>query len=112
MEAILDRFGPMTTTGRRRITFVIGTVFLVQLVDWFIFSSMSPLASYFLWHPAAANLWTLVNLPGIYLGVLVSGNIHQPSPIGSILGVSLQWAMLAMALSLAVPPLRPKQTKG
>lgn len=109
MEAISDRSDPMTTTARSRIVFVIGTVFLVQLVDWF--NSTSPLASYFLWHPAGANLWTLVNLPGLYLGVLASGNIHQPSPIGSILGVSLQWVILAFALSLAVPQLSPRQTK-
>jgi Na+/H+-dicarboxylate symporter len=100
----------MTITSRRRIVFVATIVILAQVVSWIVFSDLSPLAPYFLWHPAVPNAWTFVNLPGMYLGVLASGNIHQASVFATVLGIGLQWALLAVPFSLAIRSGLPDRT--
>jgi hypothetical protein len=91
---------------RERLLLVGVVVVAAQVVSWFVFSSRSPLDDYFLWNPAIRNGWALLNLPGSYVGILVSGNLHQPSPLGEMFGRGLQWAGLASVVSLVLPTRR------
>jgi hypothetical protein len=61
--------------------------------------------------PCVAEPLDVDQPPGFYPGVLVSGNIHQPSLVGSLVGVSLQWAMLAFLVSLTVTQIRARESK-
>jgi len=86
----------------RRMFFVLCVALCVLFIGWLIEGDSSPLSEYFLWHLALPNAWVTINMPAVFLGVAVSGNIHQPSPVGYWLGVSLQWGVLAFLASLLV----------
>ena len=85
----------------KRLLIVVCVVVVAEVITWLVFSAASPFDNYLHWNTAIGNAWSLVNLPGSYLGVLASGNVHQPNPVGVALGIGLQWAAVAGLASLA-----------
>jgi hypothetical protein len=83
-----------------RLLFVLAVLVCVFGFSWVVTHEASPLHEYFLWHVAVPNAWARINLPAILLGVILSGNIHQPSDLGVLLGMTLQWGCVAFLLSL------------
>jgi len=77
-------------------------VAVVLFGDWLIRSDVSPLHHYLLWHPAVGNAWMGMNRGPLLLGFAFSGNVHQPSMAGFMLGFVLQWGFLGALLSLFV----------
>jgi hypothetical protein len=84
----------------RRLYFAGALAGLALAVELLVGDTTSPFHGYFLWHPGLPNLWVTLNLPAIFLGVAMSGNVHQPSLGGYYLGVALQWGTLALLASL------------
>jgi hypothetical protein len=70
------------------------------IVSWLLYAESSPLRNYFLWHTFLPNRWSMLNFPAALLGVVLSGNVHQPSPIGVVAGMIVQWGVAAFLLSL------------
>jgi len=68
------------------------------------------LHNYFLWHVSIPNAWARLNLLAILVGVMLSGNIHQPSDLGVVLGMMLQWGLVAFGASVLL--LRTPQHQG
>jgi len=99
----------MTTVARRRLAIALGSMALAVAISWLVGHDTSPLHGYFLWHQAVPNIWTTMNLPAIYLGVAVSGNLHQPSTGGCLLGLAGQWGALGAIASLILVRNPPAQ---
>jgi hypothetical protein len=98
----------MTQTSRERprlaarVGLTFGFLCFILLVDWLITSEASPFYQYLLWHVAVGNFWARINLGPHLLGVAVSGNIHQGSLAGYLLGLLLQWGTIGTIVSLLV----------
>jgi len=61
---------------------------------WLFHSDQSPVYEYSIFHMSIGNVLTDLNLPALFLGVAVSGNVHQPSKIAMYLGIFVQWAVI------------------
>jgi hypothetical protein len=46
----------------------------------------------------------LLELPAVLVGLMVSGNVHQPSIVATYLAVFFQWSGLTYLLSFAFAP--------
>ena len=79
---------------------VSGGVMVVAM--WLFHAEQSPAYEYFLWHTSIANAITTLNLPALFLGIVVSGNVHQPSELATYAGVFVQWAVLGSVIAWLV----------
>ncbi|QJR09221.1 hypothetical protein DSM104443_00258 [Usitatibacter rugosus] len=68
---------------------------------WLFSSESSPIYQFTLYNPDIGNAITLLNMPAILLGFLVSGNVHAPSPVATALGVLAQWFVIGCLASWA-----------
>ena len=59
----------------------------------------SPLHEYFLWHVDIPNLFRQLHTGPYIVGMLVSRNAHQPSPIGFLAAAAVQWFVVGFLLS-------------
>ena len=84
----------------RRVAFTLVCVALVFIGDWLIHAERSPLHEYFLWHVAIPNAWITINRFPYFLGIAFSGNIHQSSLAGYMLGLGIQWGVVGLVSSL------------
>ena len=84
----------------RRVRLTLAVVVMAWLACWLLQAESSPLREYLLWHPRARNIWLRANFPGVLLGFVVSGNAHQPSVAGYLVGITIQWAVVGFVASL------------
>jgi len=90
-------------TKRSKILAVAAGFGLIAVVAWWLIQSEhSPFSGYLLWHPEARNAATSINSPAVFLGFIASGNVHQPSEIVTVLGIFVQWAVIAAAIAALV----------
>jgi hypothetical protein len=94
----------------RRLRFTLAVVVIAWFACWLLQAESSPLREYLLWHPRARNIWLRANFPGVLLGFLVSGNVHQPSVAGYLLGITIQWAVVGLVASLVAVRRRGHKT--
>ncbi len=87
---------------RRRFLFVCAALACVFVFSWFVSAESSPLQNYFVWHTAVPNAWGWLNIPPILLGLTLSGDIHNANMVGVVLGMIVQWGVVAFLLSLLV----------
>ena len=82
--------------------FAFATMFggAICLAFWLFTSQTSPLHDWVIWHPGPKNFLAQVSLPAILLGVLVSGNVHQPSSLATYIAMWAQWGILGYLVSL------------
>ena len=59
---------------------------LALVLTWVASSSTGPL-----------NVFTLLNLPAMLVGVAVSGNVHQPSLAATYMASFVQWFLIGYA---------------
>jgi hypothetical protein len=88
-----------TNTKRLTLAALIGVA--MTTISWVANSTALPL------DPIVAQLasWVQVfELPAILVGVIFSGNVHQPSTVATYLALFVQWAGLAYVLSFAIAP--------
>jgi hypothetical protein len=80
----------------RRIIIAIGLLVGVgmTLATWLFNGESSPVHEYAIWHTGIGNVLITLNLPAIVLGVVVSGNVHQPSEIVTYTAIFIQWTAL------------------
>lgn len=83
-----------------RVGLTFGVLSFALLVDWLLTSETSPFREYLLWHVAVRNFWTRINLGPLLLGFAMSGNIHQGSQAGYLLGLLLQWGTIGTVVSM------------
>ena len=95
----------------RRVAFTLVFVALVFLGDWLILAEGSPLHDCLLWHVAIPNAWRRFNLFPYFLGIAFSGNIHQGSPAGYVLGLAIQWGVVGLLSSLLLVRARPAKVE-
>jgi hypothetical protein len=79
---------------------IVVVIATAQMSSWLIEGQTSPLNRFFVHHPYVRNMWAAVNLPANYLGVLIGGSVHQQSPVGTVIGITVQWAIVGYLLSL------------
>jgi len=82
----------------------------MALATWLFNSESSPAHQYSLSHPDIGNTLIQFNLPAVFLGVVASGNVHQPSEIATYIAIFAVWALLGAWLAWAV--LRRSGRKG
>src|SRR3954469_19984111 len=86
---------------RFHCVFGLAFVALFGVSTWLVSAESSPLHHYFLWHVEIPNLYSKLNIGPIFVGVVLSGNVHQASPIGFVAAAALQWFMIGFLLSFA-----------
>lgn len=81
-------------------------VLLFLLCGWLVTAESSPLSDYFLYNIALPNLWRRLNLAPAFVGLILSGNVHQPSPVGYFAGAIVQWFIVGFVASFTARSLR------
>jgi len=76
---------------QRRLIFAGIPTALLMIAWWLTTAESSPMRSTFLYHPALGNFLTLLMMPAIVAGTILSGNVHQPNEIITALFAALQW---------------------
>ena len=69
-------------------------------VNWLVMAETSPLHDYFLWHTSIPNLLRTLHTVPFIAALLVSGNVHQPSPVVYFAAAAVQWFLGGFVLSL------------
>ena len=84
------------------LSFSSAAVLLFVLCDWLLRAESSPLRQYFLYNVDLPNLWGLLNLGPAIAGMILSGNVHQPSEVGYFLAAVAQWFIVGFLVSLVL----------
>jgi hypothetical protein len=74
----------------------------MTVATWLSFANVWELS------PTADDTLTLLSLPAIFVGVAVSGNVHQPSEAVTYSAIFLQWGVVGAAVAWVA--LRAKDT--
>jgi hypothetical protein len=74
------------------------------LVFWLLESPSSPIHDWAIWHTEPGNLLAQLSMPAILAGVLVSGNVHQPSSMAAYFAMWAQWSLLGYGASFLLFP--------
>lgn len=84
---------------KRRLLLGAGCGVASLAVTWLLHFESSPLKNFFTWHVWLPNQWTLVNVPALFLGIIISGN-HSSYMIIVLVALFLQWFAVGWVLSL------------
>ena len=87
-----------------RFQFAFGAAFVLvfALLYWLLIFESSPLYSYLLNHVEPRNFWMRLHTLPSTVAVLLSGNFHQPSPVGFLVAAAAQWFIVGFLLSLVL----------
>ena len=66
---------------------------------WLFHSEHSPLYEYAIWHPDIGNALGTLNLPAFFVGIVASGNVHQPSVTVAYFATFVQWALVGCVVA-------------
>lgn len=91
----------------RRLLVSLATIAAALVTAWLLQADSSPWRSYFMSHDSAPAAWIAINMPSVFLGLVLSSNVHTPSFAGYLLGLVLQWGLAGFLLSLVIVR-RPK----
>jgi len=86
---------------RLRFHFIFGGAFVFAFFvgSWLLTAESSPLYSYLLYHVEPLNLWMRIHTGPYVVGMILSGNVHQASPVGYLAAAALQWFIAGFLLS-------------
>ena len=102
----------MPTSGHRpSVAFGTAVGCLGLALWWLVQGETSPLRGYFLYHVGFGNFLAKVNLPAILVGILVSGNVHQPSEIACFIAMFVQWFVVGWFTFVVVSWFRSRRSK-
>lgn len=96
---------------RLRFHLIFGCVFAFAffVCNWVFTADSSPLNSYLLYHVEPRNLWTLIHTGAYIVGMLLSGNVHQASPVGYFAAATVQWFVVGFLLSFVFTGFRVRR---
>jgi hypothetical protein len=83
-----------------RAAFGVSAASLYWFAWWVVEGSLSPLRNLFLLYPEVGQLLFWLSLPASFIGVVVSGNVHQPDLVVAVLAVSVQWFIVGWLVSV------------
>lgn len=91
--------------------FLAGAILLACFVlgEWVFASSNPTFHHHFLYHPEVPNLWRTLNTLPYIVGMITSGNVHQPSSIGYYAAAAVQWFILGVVLWALAMKLKTKK---
>jgi len=97
------------TTKKTRIAFAftLGAAFTIAF--WLLHGDGSPLHEFAIWNPTIGNVLLFLSFPAFVVGVVASGNVHQPSEVVFYAAIFIQWAALGYALALLLFRSKPDQ---
>lgn len=100
--------------SRRRFHLLTGLAFVILFVttSWLITGRSSPCHEYFLWHVELPNLYRRLHTGPYVAGMLISGNVHQPSSVGFFAAAALQWFVMGFLLSFICKRFNPTRHEG
>ena len=99
-----------SSVSPQRIAFAVATGGLVVLSTWLFNSASSPIQPFALAHTEIGNVLVMVNALPVAVGLVVSGNVHQPSVLVTYASIFAQWALLGYGLSLLL--FRQRRIRG
>ena len=70
------------------------------VVWWVVEAESSPFHDYFLYHVQLGNILARLSLPAVFVGICVSGNVHAPSEVGTIIAMFVQWFLIGWFVSI------------
>jgi hypothetical protein len=85
--------------GFRQFCFVAGFVAVMGTLSWLLIGESSPFYRFFIYHVSLPNLWRMIHIPALILSIIGSGNVHQGSEAGFIIGFVIQWSLVGFVLS-------------
>ena len=86
----------------KRMTMSATMTMIVLVAWWLVEAESSPLRWYFLNHPAASNLFAFFSLPAVFIGIIFSGNAHQPSEVVTAIAAAAQWFGIGYIFAAAI----------
>ena len=87
--------------GPTQLLFASGLGLIDLAAWWLVMAESSPFHDYFLYHGAAGNVLAKLNVPACLVGVLISGNVHQPSEVATFVAMFVQWFVVGWLISVA-----------
>jgi hypothetical protein len=84
--------------ARAAFALTLGAAFTIGF--WLLHSQASPLYDYAIWNPTIGNVMITLSIPAYLVGVLASGNVHDPSEVMIYVALFIQWAALGYLLAL------------
>ena len=99
---------------RLRFHFIFGlaAILVFGVCSWLVRGESSPLHDYFLWHGEWPNLYSRLHIMPYIVGMLVSGNVHQPSSIAFIAAAAVQWFFAGFLLSFVFTGFRGRHREN
>ena len=94
---------------RFHFIFGLGGILAFGICSWLIRGESSPLHEYFLWHVELPNFYSRLHSGPYFVGMLLSGNVHQPSSFGFIAAAAFQWFIAAFLLSFVFTGFRVRR---
>ena len=96
---------------RLRFHFIFGGVFVFAFFvgSWLFTAESSPLYSYLLYHVEPRNLWTRIHTGPYIIGMILSGNVRQASPVGYLAAAAVQWFIAGFLLSFVFTGFRVRR---
>ncbi len=84
-----------------RFHFIFGAAAVLAFIvcSWLVIGESSPFHDHFLHNVALPNLWRRLHTGAYIVGMILSGNVHQPSAFGLFGAAILQWFIIGFLLS-------------
>lgn len=100
--------------ARLQFHFLFSALFVLAfgVISWLVMSESSPFREYFLWHVELPNLLRWFHLGPAIIGIMLSGNVHQPSTLGFFTAAVLQWFMVGFLLSFVLTGFKARREKN
>ena len=87
---------------RARIVFALAIGIVIPVASWLFHDPASPIHNYAIWHVGPANALIMLCMPALFVGMLVSGNVHQPSELAFYIAAFAEWFAIGFAISLVL----------
>lgn len=96
---------------RLRFHHLFGSAFVFAFFagSWLLMAESSPFYSYLLYHGEPRNLWSRIHTGPYIVGLLLSGNVHQASPVGYLAAAAVQWFIVGFLLSFVFTGFRVRR---
>ena len=78
----------------RGIIFAAAGASIAVAMWWLVQGESSPFRGYFLYNVGLGNVLEALNLPSLLVGILASGNAHQPSEVVFFVAMFVQWFII------------------
>ena len=95
----------------RGIIFAAAVASIAVAMWWLVQGESSPFHSYFLYNVGLSNFLAALNLPSYLVGILASGNAHQPSEVVCFIAMFVQWFIIGWLVFRVASWLRSRRSR-